>query len=264
VSATKQISFATPRENISLDDCNFYHVMDLPGIGQVGSEWDLRANLDAYLGHTDFAGKRVLEIGPASGLLTFTMEKKGAAVTCLELTPDKAWEFVPHPDSHMNPIRAQRRAGTQRRTNGFWLAHKLHGSKARVYYGEAADIPDALGKFDIAVLAAVLLHCQSPAQIIEQCARRSNTLIIVERYFPELEGKPECRLVPSADNKIWDTWWDFSTEFFAQYLGVLGFTGLRKNTHVQLLKGQIPVELFTVVASRPPAEMLDASSDLTI
>jgi SAM-dependent methyltransferase len=253
--ASPQIRFATPRENVNLRECAFYHVMDLPGIGLVGSEWDLRPNVDSYLGDTDFAGKRVLEIGPASGFLTFTMEKKGASVVCLELTEDKAWEFVPYPESYMRSIRAQRRAGIPYLTNSFWLAHKLYASSAKVYYGDAYQIPAALGKFDIAVMAAVLLHCQNPTRIIEQCAKRANTIIIVERLFPELEGKPTCRLTPNAENKAWDTWWDFSTDFFVEYLRILGFIDIRKNTHVQLFKGTIPLPLFTIVAAKPPSQI---------
>src|SRR5262245_51530565 len=134
IQMNQQIQFAIPRENVSLSDCFFYHTMDLPGIGVVGTEWDLRANVDAYLGNTEFVGKRVLEIGPASGFLTFTMEKKGAAVVCLELSQDKAWEFVPYPEHYMAPVRAQRRAGLPGLTNSFWLAHKLYGSSAKVYY----------------------------------------------------------------------------------------------------------------------------------
>jgi O-methyltransferase len=257
--ASSRISFATPKENVSLDDCFFYHTMDLPGIGTVGEEWDLRASVDAYLGNTDFAGKRVLEIGPASGFLTVTMEKKGASVVCLEVTEEKAWEFVPYPESFMKSNRADRRTGIPRLQNSFWLTRKLHGSSSKVYYGDANSIPDALGRFDIALLAAVLLHCQSPTRIIEQCAKRSNCIIIAERLFPELEGKPVCRLVPDVDNKAWDTWWDFSTEFFIQYLRVLGFTDIRMNPHVQLFKGKYPLKMFTIVASRPDAQIVGAT-----
>jgi SAM-dependent methyltransferase len=247
----QRIQFAIPQENVSLGDCFFYHTMDLPGIGLVGTEWDLRANVDAYLGNTEFAGKRVLEIGPASGFLTFTMEKKGASVVCLELSEDKAWEFVPYPEHYMAPVRAQRRAGLSGLTNSFWLAHKLYGSSAKLYYGDAYEIPDALGSFDIALMAAVLLHCQSPTRIIEQCAKQATTIVIVERLFPEMEGIPACRLVPSAENMVWDTWWDFSTQFFIEYLRVLGFDNIVTNIHEQLFRRSIPLKLFTIVASRP-------------
>jgi 16S rRNA A1518/A1519 N6-dimethyltransferase RsmA/KsgA/DIM1 with predicted DNA glycosylase/AP lyase activity len=34
--------------------------------------------VDDYLGHVELRGKRILEIGPASGFLTVEMEKRGA------------------------------------------------------------------------------------------------------------------------------------------------------------------------------------------
>ena len=71
--------FATPRKVEDLADCYFYHTMELPGRGVIeGQDWDLRGRVDEYLGNVDFAGQRVLEIGPASGFLTFEMEKRGA------------------------------------------------------------------------------------------------------------------------------------------------------------------------------------------
>src|SRR5258708_29666952 len=35
-------SFSSPRHVTNISDCYFYHVMDLPGYGEVGTEWDLR------------------------------------------------------------------------------------------------------------------------------------------------------------------------------------------------------------------------------
>ena len=61
--------FEEPRTVPSIDDCYFYHVMDLPGHGVVGREWDLRGGEAAYLGGVAFHGKRVLEFGTASGFL---------------------------------------------------------------------------------------------------------------------------------------------------------------------------------------------------
>ena len=77
--------FAEPEAVASADDCYFYHVMEIPGHGLVGGEWDLRAGVDDYLGGVDLSAQRVLEIGPASGFLTFHMETAGAAVVSIEL-----------------------------------------------------------------------------------------------------------------------------------------------------------------------------------
>ena len=74
---TNDLYQAPPRID-ALADCNFYHTTDIPGVGTVEGQWDLREGVDAYLGGYDFSGKRVLEIGPATGFLTFHMEKCGA------------------------------------------------------------------------------------------------------------------------------------------------------------------------------------------
>lgn len=69
----------------ALADCDFYHSMISPGVGKIIGLWDLRQTVDDYLGRIDFAGKRVLEIGPASGFLAIEMERRGADVVAVEL-----------------------------------------------------------------------------------------------------------------------------------------------------------------------------------
>ena len=61
--------YARPRGVPRLEDCAFYHSVDLPGHGFQPGLWDLRGNVDAYFGHVDVAGKRVLEVGTANGFL---------------------------------------------------------------------------------------------------------------------------------------------------------------------------------------------------
>src|SRR5947208_14433682 len=91
--------YGRPRIVTSLDDCHFYHTMELPGWGLVLGDWDLRAGVDPLLGYQEFAGQRVLEVGPASGFMTFEMERRGAEVVSVELPDDPGWDFVPQPAS---------------------------------------------------------------------------------------------------------------------------------------------------------------------
>jgi hypothetical protein len=77
--------FADPVKVADVGDCYFYHTMELPGYGVINGEWDLRRGVDEYLGEVLFAGQRVLEIGPASGFLTFEMEKRGAEIISVEV-----------------------------------------------------------------------------------------------------------------------------------------------------------------------------------
>jgi hypothetical protein len=230
-------------------DCHFYHSMDIPGHGSVEGQWDLRDQTDAYLGGVAFSGKRVLEIGPASGYLTMEMEKRGAQVVALEVPDDPGWDFVPFPPEVMNPIREPRREHMRSLKASFWFVHSAHRSQAQLLYGDAYAIPDAIGRFDIALMGSVLLHTRAPLQIVEQCAIRSDTLIITDLLYPDIEGSPVCRLSPTAENRDWGTWWHLSSTFFVQFLRVLGYSKTTVTTHIQRYLGR-PVGLFTVVAQR--------------
>jgi hypothetical protein len=42
--------WAEPRDITDLDDCYFYHTMEIPGYGIVHGEWDLRGGEADYLG----------------------------------------------------------------------------------------------------------------------------------------------------------------------------------------------------------------------
>src|SRR5881398_1539643 len=148
--------FATPLKVEDVADCYFYHTMELPGYGVIeGRDWDLRGGVDEYLGKVDFGGQRVLEIGPASGFLTFEMEKRGAKVVSVEVTDDPGWDFVPYPAASLQEVLEPRREIMQRLKNSYWFAHAAHKSKAQVCYGDVYHLPDQLGEFDIALMGSV-------------------------------------------------------------------------------------------------------------
>ena len=246
------LRFAEPRRVDRQEDCYFYHTMDLPDGGTVVGDWDLRGSVDAYLGGMSFANKRILEIGPASGFLTIEMEKRGAEVVAVEVEDEPGWDFVPYPPPVLNKeTLEQRKRIMAELKNSFWYTHAAHHSKAKLIYGSAYQLPDALGEFDVALMAAVLLHCHSPLQIIEQCARRAKVLVITDMFYPELEGRPVCRLAPTEANKDWGTWWHFSTDLLVQYLRVMGFGSLYLSRHTQVHQGA-SYAFFTIVAAREP------------
>jgi O-methyltransferase len=242
--------FAAPLNVDNVAECYFYHTMELPGHGVIeGRDWDLRGRVDEYLGNVDFAGQRVLEIGPASGFLTFEMEKRGADVVSVEVTDEHGWDFVPYPPRRLDEIFGPRRIVMQQLKNSYWFSHAALQSKARIYYGDACNLPAAIGQFDIAVMGAVLLHCRDPLRIVEHCAKRAKSVIIVDKFHSDLEGAPVSRFAPTAENFLWHTWWHFSTEFFAQFLAVIGCTTSEPTTHQQFHRGRAHT-LFTLVGRR--------------
>src|SRR4051794_1180563 len=91
--------YAAPREVSDLGQCHFYHAMVLPGVGFVRGNWDLRESFGKYTGEVAFAGKRVLDVGTASGFLSFEAERRGAAeVVSFDSSSPELHDGVPYLD----------------------------------------------------------------------------------------------------------------------------------------------------------------------
>jgi len=134
------------------------------------------------------------------------------------------------------------------------------GSKARVHYGSSYDIPEELGRFDLSIMASVLLHNRDPLRILSNCARiTESTLVIVDQHDPELEqqGMPLLRFIPTRENGLVGTWWHLSRAFLQQYLRCLGFVEVHfsvTTTHHAHVPGgpTNPVPSFSLIAERSP------------
>src|ERR1700690_3177235 len=125
--------YANPRSISNLEDCYFYHTMLLPDIGRVQGNWDLNPNLSKYLGDVNFSEKRVLDVGCASGVLSFYMEQHGARVVSYDLDKNGDWDMVPFAKwEHLAHISNERKTIIDRLNNAYWLAHGLLASKAKV------------------------------------------------------------------------------------------------------------------------------------
>jgi hypothetical protein len=114
------------------------------------------------------------------------------------------------------------------------------------------DIPEAAGQFDIGVLAAVLLHCRNPFDMLESVARRvRGTMIVTEEHNPALGPAPVCLFQPHPAVPQVHAWWQFTPQFFVSALGVLGFPQARVVFHTQRQPEESrDVAMFTVVCER--------------
>ena len=222
----------------SADLCHFFHTMELPEVGLVQGLWDLRDTVDDYLGDVDYAGKRVLDVGSASGFLTFEMERRGAEVVSFDAI---GWEEVPY-EGYREQIEARRTElarALKLLKNGYWLAHRLHRSKAQVYYGDIYDLPDALGLFDVAVIGTVLGHLRDPMLALESiCRRVRQVVVVVEGTFDD--ERPVGYFAPDpASGTPTNIWWSMSESCICQMLGVFGF-GVTANTAYHLCNNPTP------------------------
>jgi hypothetical protein len=192
--------FTEPRTVTDLSVCEFYHTMDLPGYGTVEGPWDLRGREDEYLGHVPLQGKRVLELGTASGALCFAMEQRGAEVVAFDLAPGCLWDFVPmagHPNL-AEYVRTSM-AFFPRMHNSFWLAHGASGSQARVVYGRIYDLPAGIGLVDVATYGCILCHLRDPFLALANGLRLTRETVVITQPLHDRPWERQVMGGPAAE-----------------------------------------------------------------
>jgi SAM-dependent methyltransferase len=251
--------FSSPRAVDDPKDCYFYHTMDIPTHGLVKGEWDLRAGVREYLGGVEFKGKRVLEIGTASGFLCFHMESQGAEVVAYDLSEEQPWDIVPYEGVDVSKLIEDRKKHIRKLNNGFWFAHGRLKSRAKVVYGSVYSIPREIGSVDISVLGSVLLHVRDPFLALQNALRLTRQTVIVTDVMPrayfflklirKITG--DCmRFAPRHTLKApFETWWTLSPELITRFIGVLGFEKVEVRFHTQLFNTGRR-RLFTVIGHR--------------
>ena len=256
MEVTDEELFSSPRVVKSVTDCYFYHTMDLCDLGTVRGPWDLRNRLGDYLGGVPLANRRVLEIGTADGFISFEMERDRATVVSFEAETADSFSQLPFPDSLYTTNRrtwlGEINCFLESVKNAYWLAHRLYNSSARLYCGNVYNLPEALGQFDVVVVAQILVHLRDPIAALEQAARRcSDTLIITEGTADHAE--PIMRLCGTLESGRPYAWFHLSRGLYRELLTMLGFeivciTERRYICHYPGYESLIP--LTTIVARR--------------
>jgi hypothetical protein len=223
----------------------------------------------------DFTGKRVLELGPASGFLTCHMERQGAEVVACDLSEDHSWDVVPFAGTDYAQADKYRREHLRKINNGWWLNHGANGSKAKVVYGTIYTVPAEIGPVDIATFASILLHVRDPFLALQSAAHLVRDKIIVTDLFPTTDfhlvgdilenpgpegaetralaatGDPKMVFLPQHwDQAYGDTWWLMSPSVIQRFLGILGFEKTDVTYHYAASTGNPRSLMYTVVGHR--------------
>lgn len=258
---TRQPVFAQPSFVQDVAECAFYHTMDLPELGTVWGEWDLRSSADIYLGRVDMEGKRVPDVGTTDGFLCFHAERQGAReVVGLDLSPDHDWDIVPFAGLDVAAITQACREGVRKLNNAFWLAHRLLQSRAHMIYSDVCSFPAEAGMFDVAIFGAILLHLRAPFLALQRVlAYVRETVVVVELLWPKkwltylvtrLLQQPQLSFLPDPHTtQPRETWWAIPPTTVKRWLAVLGFSTSKVTYHRQR-HCQKWHWLYTVVAHR--------------
>jgi len=239
----------------SVDDCFFYHVIELPGLGVInqGNGWDLRGRFADYVGFDDLNGRTFLDVGSASGFISFEAEKRGAVVTSFDL--DSGFRRQPVPKKLIGDLRTFLSNSDEmyrQIKSSYWLSHSLLNSKARVFYGDIYRFPDEFGPFDIVFLGQVLVHLRDPiGALVNAASVCDEWLVITEGSFES--DKPLAVFLSAPDSANYDAWWHLSTKLYTDLLAILGFEvySIKKNsypTNHPSLAGE--VEISTIMGRR--------------
>ncbi|HZI19896.1 MAG TPA: class I SAM-dependent methyltransferase [Pyrinomonadaceae bacterium] len=253
---TRQELLAAPRRVERLEDCFFYHTTDVPGLGTVRGHWDLRGRFEDYVGGVDVSGKTVLDVGTATGFLSFEAERRGASrVVSHDMSDVRQQKLVPFAGKTYHRDRdawaAEYGREIERWQNGYWLCHRLLGSRAEVFYGDVYDLPPALGEFDVAIVGAVLEHLPDQVSALASIARLTRGSMVL--VTPLLDSEERiARFEARADNPAYDfTWWTYSVGLYREVLAILGFR-VERVTRAQYYYdyGDLWLERATLVAER--------------
>lgn len=232
--------------------------------------------MDVFLGHVDFRAKRVLDVGPANGFFSFEIEKRGGAVTAVDLGQNSPWDVVPHRFADEETLVANMRQNVRKVENAFWFAHQALKSQVKLVYGSVYDVPKVAQRVDVALMSNVLQHFRDPALAIQRVSQVvEETMVITETVWhddPTFLQSSSMHFIPRAwTPEVNHSWYQTSPAFVIELLKLLGFPDIKMEFHQQKFNGASAdfdarmVKHFTITARRAhplnPAQLTHVNVD---
>jgi len=267
-----------PSNNISLEDCEWFHIMDIPGLSEpTKGSFDLRKGVNDVLGNVDFKDKTVLHLGPSTGFLTFAAEKKGGDVTGIDLDINNRVkgpldisnrDVIPRVDHNWQEEVNALMMRERKQRNAFWYAHKALNSKSKLILSHVNELPANIGMYDISLIFSVLVHIRDPFLALQKMLSHTKEKIIITELGGHGRNKSLRKMVRNLFRKIMSPpptpsmtflpnekkgpfgWWKFSPEIIINMAKILGFGKTSVNYHTQLDRNGNLVYFYTVVCER--------------
>jgi hypothetical protein len=259
LEAEFQGGLAARWSKVTLEDCFFYHRSALSDGRVVEGVWNLIGGEEEYLGGVSLAGKRVLELGPASGWLSVWMEQQGADVVGFDLGWNLSADLLPLPGRDLERMAIDHLRLVSHIQNAWWFLKHDHDLGCRAVYGSIYDMPDDLGRFDVAVFGSILLHLRDPFSALQQAAMRTDeAIVVVEPLRHAGASLHEPVLTWNVTNGANPNgWWAFSPTTIVEMLSLFGFGNSSVTYHRQPYSPEegssaepLSMANYTVVARR--------------
>ncbi len=144
--------------------------------------------------------------------------------------------------------------------NSWWFTKRALGFNARAVYADIYEPPSDIGRFDVTVFGAILLHLSNPFLALQRLAALTDNTIIVTDVLsrPSLSALPAAGGANRGAHMIFAPsplpngivhWWSLSPEAISFMLEKLGFPHMTVTRHSPKMMASQP-PLFTVVAHR--------------
>lgn len=203
--------------------------MQFPDGEGVRGSWTIE-DFKAYIGGFDVNNKSVLDVGTASGYLTFHAEKAGATVTALDAASTHEFRHFPFGESlSYQNIRSYRELWERQNLvpikNSWWHARHKLGSNAKCVYAPMTELyewPEQM--FDVVMAGAIVEHLSDPVYAIGAWARLAKEAVLIPftDVLPvnDLMMRP---ITPLDDSRINYVWWHLSRGLYDKIFDNLGF-----------------------------------------
>lgn len=232
----------------------WYHTIELaPGRATAGAV-DLRSVAPKVL-PADLSGRRALDVGTFDGFWAFELERRGAEdVVAVDLDSHESTDWPP---IHRERLAREVQESGARPGERFSIAADLLGSGVRRVGTSVYDLhPEPLGgRFDYAVLGALLLHLRDPVRGLDHVRsvlRDDGRLLLVEPFdaaltlYPPRRPRAELQAVASDFN-----WWRGNLACLKSWLTLAGF-GPAERKKIFRLKAVKPMRHWYVALEASP------------
>ena len=180
--------------------------MDLPVLGVVRGIWHIR-DFPQYIGSVDLRGKTVLDVGTASGFLSFEAERAGAGQV-VSFDADSAERMYRLPFAE-NLYWTDWPAWVKENASGsldslkksYRVAHGLLGSKAQTCYGDIFHLRTLFARtFDVTIAGAILEHLNDPVSALANMAMVTRERLIIA-FTPIIESEEIMLRAATPDDR---------------------------------------------------------------